>query len=248
MNQVKRIFMNEEDSSPGNGASVPASAPTEPTAAPMAPVFDPETLVTRLMGAFDEKLAAHQNATNAALRKAGVFKQDKPASEPAAPSQPTQSAPVVAQAGLTQADVDARMDARMELERVIAQREGKYGLSEAQSKRLRSHLSGVSRESFTSEADAYLNDWGLAKTPPAPTTVSAQAVPTPAKPNVSDRGTASPVDTRDSEGVLNSRPLEMTGHDVETLVLKHGHEKGMQMFQERVLAALGKVRIKTPGR
>jgi hypothetical protein len=51
---------------------------------------------------------------------------------------------------------------------------------------------------------------------------------------------------RDSEGVLNSRPLEMTGHDIDALVLKYGPDKGLQMFQERVIAALGRVRIKPP--
>jgi hypothetical protein len=38
----------------------------------------------------------------------------------------------------------------------------------------------------------------------------------------------------------------MTGHDVDELILKHGHAKGLAMFQERVLGALGRVRIKPP--
>jgi hypothetical protein len=239
MNQAKRIFMNEADGSSGNGAPAAPPPPAEPTAAPTAPTLDVDNLLSRITGVIDEKLAAHKNSTFAELRKAGAFKQEKPASEP---SQPTQSAPVAAQAGLSMADLDARL----ELERVIASREGKHGLNEAQAKRLRAALSGVSREALTVEADAYLNDMGLVKAPPQPAT-QAQATPAqPAKPNISDRGTAAPIDTRDFEGVINSRPLEANGHDVDDLVIKHGFDKGMQMFQERVLAALGKVRIKPP--
>jgi hypothetical protein len=243
INQAKRIYMNEADSSPGNGAPVAPAASAEPSAASTAPVFDPDALVSRLMGAFEEKLAAHQNATNAALRKAGVFKQEKAAESAPVQAQSTSSAPS-AQAGLSAADLDARF----ELERVIASREAKHGLSEAQARRLRSALSGVSRDALASEADSYLSDLGLVKAATQPTVpTQAQAIPAqPAKPNISDRGTAAPTDTRDSEGVLNSRPLEITSHDIDALVLKHGREKGMEMFQERVLAALGQVRIKPP--
>jgi hypothetical protein len=86
---------------------------------------------------------------------------------------------------------------------------------------------------------------GLVKAPaPAPTL--QPATPAQAKPNISDRGTAAPTDMRDSEGVNNSRPLEMTPHDVDALILKHGRDKGLQMFQERVLSALGSIRIQKP--
>jgi hypothetical protein len=83
---------------------------------------------------------------------------------------------------------------------------------------------------------------------PSPVTPAIQTPATPpaTKPNISDRGTASPADLRDSEGVLNTRPLEMNAHDVDTLILKHGHAKGMQMFQEHVLRALGGVKLKSP--
>ena len=239
MNQAKRIFMNEADSSPGNGAPPAVATSAEPTAAPTAPALDVDSLMSRLSGVIDEKLSAHQNAINAGLRKANVFKQDKP---PEPTVQPTTSASTATQAGLTGADLDSRF----ELERVIASREGKHGLNEAQARRLRSALSGVPRESFASEADSYLADMGLVKAATPPITQVQTPAPATAKPNISDRGAAAPTDTRDSDGVLNSRPLEMTGHDVDSLVLKHGHEKGMQMFQERVLAALRGVRIKPP--
>lgn len=240
MNQAKRIFMNEADSSPGNGAPPVVATSAEPTAAPTAPALDVDSLMSRLSGVIDEKLSAHQNAINAGLRKANVFKQDKPTE---ATVQPTTSMSTVTQAGLTGADLDSRF----ELERVIASREGQHGLNEAQARRLRSALNGVPRESFASEADSYLADMGLVKAATPPITQVQTPAPVPAaKPNISDRGSAAPTDTRDSDGVLHSRPLEMTAHDVDSLVLKHGHEKGMQMFQERVLSALRGVRIKPP--
>jgi hypothetical protein len=234
---AKRIFMNEADSSPGNAAPVAAAAPAEPPADTAAPAPVAGVSLDQVKGLLAESLSGFKNGLFAEFRKAGVLKQDKPADPP---TQPTQSAPS-AQAGLSTADLDARF----ELERVIATREGKHGLNEAQSRRLRSALSGVPRESFAAEADSYLADMGLVKaaTPPAP---AQPTVTAPAKPNISDRGTAAPTDTRDSDGVLNSRPLEMTAHDVDALVLKHGHEKGMQMYQERVLSALRGVRIKPP--
>jgi hypothetical protein len=242
---AKRIFMNEADGSPGNAAPAAAAVSAEPTAAPTAPL-DVDTLMTRLSGVIDEKLSAHQNAINAGLRKAGTFKQDKPTDT--AQPQPTTSAPAVAQAGPSLADVDARMDARIELERVISTREGKYGLTESQARRLRASLSGVSRDSLASEADSYLADMGLAKAPTQPATpAQATAAPAAAKPNISDRGTAAPTDMRDSEGVLNSRPLEMTAHDLDALKLKHGEAKALQMFAERVNAALRGIRIAPPG-
>ena len=237
MNQVKRIFMNEADSSPGNGAPAEPAAPAEPTATPSAPAVDLDSLVARIAGIVDEKILASQNATHAALRKAGVFKQEKPAE--ASPSQP--AAPAAAQSGLSMSDVEAML----ERERVIASRAARHNLTEAQTRRLQSALSGVARESLGEEADSYLSDLGLVKTPPA---TPQQPAPTaPAKPNISDRGTASPTDTRDFEGVLNSRPLEMTGHDIESLTLKHGYDKWLDQFQERVLAALARVRIKPRG-
>jgi hypothetical protein len=242
-----KYLASEEGGTPASAAAAPP-VPAEPAAAPTAPALDVDSLLTRLSGVIDEKITASQNATHAALRKAGIFKQDKPPGEPtpATPSSPTPSAPS-AQAGLSMADVEALL----ERENVIATRVAKHSLTDAQARRLKSALTGVERGSFASEADSYLADLGLVKAatpPPQPTvpTTPAPAAPAPAKPNLSDRGTAAPTDTRDSEGVLNSRPLEMTGHDVDALILKHGHEKGLQMYQERVLSALRGVRIKTP--
>lgn len=244
--QTKRIYMNEADASPGNGAAAASPVTAEPTAVPTAPAFDAEALITRFASVVDERIAASEartkNATFAELRKGGHLKQDKP-SDSTPPSQPTPSAPVAAQAGLSMADVEALLERKG----VVSSRAAKHGLTEAQVRRLEAAMSSVPRGSLASEADSFLSDLGLVKVAASPTApVQTPALVAPAKPNISDRGTAAPTDLRDSEGVLNSRPLEMTGHDVDALILKHGHDKGMQMFQERVLSALGKVRIKPP--
>lgn len=238
INQAKRIFMNEADSGSGNGASVPPPpAPAAPSAAPTAPESPPSPSPQFVTKA---DLEAFGNGLFANFRKAGLLGKEKP-SEPTPPPSPTPSAPS-AQAGLTGADLDARF----ELERVVASREGKHGLSEAQTKRLRAALHGVSRESIAAEADSYLADLGLVKAtpPPQPATPQTPATPAPAKPNLSDRGTASPSDLRDYKGVLNSRPLEITGHDVDALVLEHGEDKGLDELQKHILSALSRVRIK----
>lgn len=238
--------MNEADSSPGNGAPVEAAAPAAPTATPTAPALDLDALVSRLTGVIDEKILASQNATHAALRKAGVFKQDKPSDVAApAPTQPTPSAPVAAQAGLSAADVQSII----ERDRILTSRAAKFGLSESQASRFRAAHQHTPIESLATEADSYLTDMGLAKAPPVPvpTPPPAQAPAAPAKPNISDRGAAVPTDLRDSEGVVNSRPLETTGHDVDQLRLKYGDDKGLQMFQERINAALRGIKIATPG-
>jgi hypothetical protein len=242
-----KCFMSEED---GSGGSSNGGAPPPPPASPPADnaasdaPLTADALTGILSSVIESKFKALENGLFANARKAGLLKQDKPAD--AAPVQPTTSAPS-AQAGLTAADVDARMESRLELERVISTREGKYGLTESQARRLRATLSSVPRESLAAEADAYLSDMGIAKAATQTATQPTQATP-PAKPNISDRGAAAPSDMRDAEGVLNSRPLEMTAHDFDDMALKHGEAKALQLFQERILSALRGVRIKPPGR
>jgi hypothetical protein len=238
--------MNEADASPGNGAPAAPAVTTEPAASSPASALDVDSLLARITSVVDERLSASEqrvkNATFAELRKGGHLKQEKASSESAPASQPTTSAPS-AQAGFSMADVEALLERKD----VVATRAAKYGLNESQKKRFESAMAGVAREVLQAEADAFLADMGLAKQSPAPQpAISQPAQPAAAKPNISDRGSASPVDTRDSEGVVHTRPLESTGHDVDALILKHGRAKGLQMFQEKVLMALGNVRIKNP--
>lgn len=243
--------MIEADGSPGGGSA--PSAPAEPAAAATAPALDVDALVDRIVGVIDgrveAKLTASQNATFAALRKAGAFKQDLRSADPA-PVHPTPSAPAVAQAGMTESQVDALMQSRLELERVISSREGRHGLTEAQVKRLRSTLSGVPQESLAAEADAYLADVGLLKAAPSnPEPSNSKPAPQPAtitqKPaqNVSDLGAAAPASVRDAESIALNRPREIMSHDLDALVAKHGHAKAMQMWTDAITRDLRSIKI-----
>lgn len=240
-----KFLMNEEGGSPGGGAAPtpPAEQPADTAAAAPAGVT-----LDQVKGLMTEMLTGFKNATFAELRRAGAFGKDKaaePAPAPAPSPQPTPSAPAAAQAGLVSMDEVQLLLARRD---VVSSRVAKYGLNEAQAKRFEAALSGVPRDQLPTEADAYLNDLGLAKAPQPATAPAQAAAPVPAKPNISDRGSAAPTDMRDSDGVVNSRPLEITGHDMDSLILKHGEAKALQMFQERALAALRGVRIRPPGR
>lgn len=241
---AKRIFMNEADGGSGNGAQPPPPAPAAPTAAPTAPEPPAASIVDQVANLIDTKLKAFENGFFANARRAGVLDKGKPASDPTPPPTPTPSAPAVAQAGLTMADVETLLERKG----AVSSRAATHGLTAAQTKRFEAAMASVPRESLDAEADSYLADLGLVKaaTPPPQPATQQPATTAPAKPNVSDRGTAAPTDLRDTHGVLNSRPLEMNGHDVDALVLKEGEAKGMQMFQERVLHALRGVRIKPP--
>lgn len=246
INQAKRIYMNEADAGSGNGAAPVAAVPAEPAAQPASetsPADAIKSAVGEMLTGFRAEMNSWRNGFFADARRAGAIKQDKPASEPQTqPTQPTPSAPAQAQAGLSMADVEALLERKG----VVATRSAKYGLSESQVRRFESAMASVPRESLASEADSYLADMGLSAAKPQATQPVTQAPAQPAKPNVSDRGTAAPTDTRDFEGVLNSRPLEMTKHDLDALKLKHGDTKGLMLFQERVLSALRGVRIKPP--
>jgi len=240
INQAKRIYMNAEDASPGGGA-----VPTDPPAPADQTAPEPKYVTIEQMNAsLEEKLTAFQNGFFANARKAGLLKKDEPA--PAQTPAP-QPAAAPASTGLTAVDVQRMLDRNTALTRA----EVEHKLNAAQIKRMRTMLEAEKPEDAAEWVNSFVADMGIVKAAPQPTTpatVTTQPATTPAKPNVSDRGTAAPTDLRDSEGVLNSRPLEMTGHDVDALILKHGQTKGLQMFQERVLAALRNVRIRPSGR
>lgn len=246
INQTKRIYMNEADSSPGNGAPAAPPDPATPPASPAAAPIDVDALVTRLVGAVDERFTTLSNGLFANARKAGLLGKEKPADPAPAPQPPQAPAPPthVAATGISMADVESML----EQERVFTRAATEHKLTDAQVKRMKNALKADKPEDISAWTTTFLADMGLVKSSPPPAAPAAlpATTPAPAKPNISDRGTAAPSDLRDSEGVLNSRPLEMNGHDVESLLLKHGEHKGYQMFQEHVLRALGKVRIKPP--
>lgn len=158
--KLYKFLMNEADGSPGGGA-VPPAVPPAPIAAPEAPKY-----VTSEQLA--DQLAAFQNGFFANARKAGLLKDSKAeAPTTPAPSTPAASSPT----GLSMADVESLL----ERERVITARATKHGLSDAQTKRMKSALGAVPVDSFATEADAYLSDMGLvrAPTPAAPAAITA---------------------------------------------------------------------------
>lgn len=229
--------MNEEDGSPGGGAVTPA--PAEPPASPAAPAPTAVT-VDQVKTLMAETLTGFKNAFFADMRRAGALKKDEPVASQPAPAAATAPAPV----GLTATDVQQML----ERDRVLTRVEVEHKLTPAQAKRMRSIVEAEKPADVSDWVSNFVTDMGFAKpnTPPAQATQAQAPAPAPAKPNVSDRGTAAPTDTRDFNGILHSRPLEMTGHDVEALKVLHGEDKGLAEFQKHVLAALGKVRIKPP--
>lgn len=194
------------------------------------------------------------NRLIAAARAEGresALKQAKPAPAPVAAPQPVTPSASPPSAGDALAAMQARLE-EMELRLQYTPNAARVGWDDTQS--------ATMFDLFKAQRPQDASDWfsrmeqlfpgsrkqATATPPPQPTTPQP-AAPAPAKPNISDRGTASPTDLRDSEGVLNSRPLEITGHDMDALILKYGPDKGLQMFQERALAALGRIRIKPRG-
>lgn len=246
INQTKRIYMNEADSSPGNGAPADPPNPATPPASPAAAPIDVDALVTRLVGAVDERFTTLSNGLFANARKAGLLGKEKPVEHPTPAPQPQQApgAPTPAIAtGISMADVELML----EQERVLTRAATEHKLTDAQVKRMKNALKADKPEDVPAWTSTFLADMGLAKSPqPAAPQQAVATPPAPARANVSDRGTAAPTDTRDHNGILHSRPLEMTGHDVDALMLQHGPDKGLQEFQAHVLRALGNVRIKPP--
>lgn len=233
------VLMQEADASPGGGAD-PTSQPTEPQATPAA--FDVGELAKQVAAAvtatvtadLEAKLTASQNATFATLRKAGVFKEAKAANtEPqAAPSNTANPAPVSMQ------DVEAVL----KRDRVITSLVAKHSLNDKQERRFRDALNGVPIETLGAEADAYLADLGLIKTPSNQDIKPAPA-PTAPKPPVPDPGAAAPTNIRDSESIALNRPREITSHDLDALVAKHGHAKAMSMWADAVMRDLRSYKV-----
>lgn len=169
----KSFLMNEEGASPGGGAIPPAPAsPAANAGAPQAPAFDPSVIKTAVSEAFGEL----RNGLFADLRKAGALKQEKAPAE-AAPQ--TQDAKAPGAPGLSSADVEAML----ERERVITARATKHELTDAQVKRMKSALGGVSVDVFAREVDSYMTEMGLVKAPTAATAATtATPVTDPPKP------------------------------------------------------------------
>lgn len=164
--KLKRILMNEVDSSPGGGG-VPAPASPAATAGTATP--PPAPSATDITSAVAAQLAEFKNGFFADLRKAGALKQEKT------------EAPPTAQAANTGSPTTADVEGMLARERVIARAEAKHNLTDAQVKWMKSALAGVPAEGFAAAADSYMAEQGLVKapapTPPATATQTATTAP-----------------------------------------------------------------------
>lgn len=251
MFQRPKYLMNEQDGSPGGGAvpNTPAQ-PTAPNGAAEPAATAPQIPADVLKSALGEVLAGVlpelRNGIFADLRKAGVFKPEKPT----APESPP--ATTAAQsASMSPSDVKTMLA----YDRAITRAEVEHKLTDRQSTRMRAALEVDKPDDVGAWAASYLTDMGLMKsaatvapatplqpaTPPAP---AAPTAPVASKPNISDKGPAAPSDARDSEAIYDNRPLDATHHDFERLVLKKGNrEQALQFAADRINAYLRTVKL-----
>lgn len=241
INQSKRIFMNEADSSPGNGAPVATPTPAAPTAAPTAPEtpasLTAESVATIVATAVDAKLKAFENGLFANARKAGLLKKD----EPATPA-PTPSASTPAPTGLSMADVEAML----ERERVITRVATEHKLSDAQVKRMKGLLTAERPEDVSGWVSSFMADMGLARANNEPSNPITQ-IPQP-QPNgqpISDKGSPAPGGVVNWEREYAENPLGMSAAARAAMDAKHGAEKARKMRVDAAQAQLSRIKVIT---
>jgi len=220
---TKRIFMTEEGGSPGGGAVPPV--PPAPDAAPKAPEqpapLTADTVATIVATAVDAKLKAFENGLFANARKAGLLGKDK--SAPDSSATPPASAAAPASTGLTEADLEARL----EQERVITRVQVENKLSDAAVKRLKSAMRAEKPDDVSSWTSAYLADLGLVRQAESPTPApSAPVVPNVAP--ISDRGSPAPNGAVGWRYELNN-PIGMSAAARAQMDAELGVEKARRM-------------------
>lgn len=239
-----RILRNQEGASPGGGAVPPAPADpaTNGSGQPAFSLDDIKAAVAQTVATtVAEKFAEQSNGLFANLRKAGVLKQDKP-------EEPKQPQPTAPSAALSMADVEAML----ERERVITARATKHDLNDAQIRRMKAALSGVSADRFADEADAFLSDLGLAKTTTPPATVNTQqapaATPAPPTPPISDKGPPSPGQyTPNWKLELGQNPIGMSPAARTAMDAELGVEKARKMRLEASRQQAERIRVTGKG-
>ena len=242
INQTKRIYMTEEDGSPGGGAAPPAPAPS-PAAQP-APEGDPlvqiKSAMNDVIGGFRTELTAFKNSIFADLRKSGALGKDKPGETPPPPTA-TPAAPAVS-ATLTMDQVESMLEQTRVLERASVEN----GLTDAQQKRMRLALKAEAPEDVATWAKTYLADMGLAKstTTPTPTPPNpAPGIQPSTAPPVSDKGSPAPGGTVNWEAEFTRDPLRMSPAAKAAGEAKHGKEKFTKMRLERIAALASGIRV-----
>jgi hypothetical protein len=245
-NRLFKMLMNKEGASPGGGAAPPS--PGQPPAEPGAP---PTSVVPldQVKGLVDQAVERTRNGIFADLRKAGVFKDDKPAGggehgaggdKPPAP-------------GSTQSLDPTQLNALLERRDTFTRVATKAQLTDPQFARMRAAFQSENPSDVTAWSSSYLTDMGLVKDPTAPPNAGQ---PPPQDPNVpkppagsnaapprSDKGPPSPGDAKDYDKALLENPLELTKVDIERLRAKYGFEEANAKIKDNVMRALAKVKV-----
>lgn len=225
INHTKRIFMNEEDGSPGNGAPVAATpAAVAPDAAPKAPESAPTVTPDLVKSWIGEAFGSFRNEFFASARKAGVLGKEKPA--PDTSDSPKHAAPAAAPTGLTAAEFDLRI----EQERVMTRAQVEHKLSDAAVKRMRAALRSESPDDVSAWTSSYLADLGLVRTDTqTPATPAVPAAPSVAP--ISDRGAPAPTGAVGWRYELNN-PIGMSPAARAQMDAELGVEKARKMRLE----------------
>lgn len=244
INQHKRIYMNEEGSSPGGGAASPA--PTQPAAQPASsetpPVDAIKAAMNELIGGFRTEMTSWKNQVFADLRKSGALGKDKPLETPSDPKPAATPSPAPAAASLTMDQVEAMLEQTRVIERAAVEN----GLNDAQVRRMRLALKAEGPDDVASWTKAYLADMGLAKATTQPNsnpTAPNPAVQPSTQPPVSDKGSPAPGGVVNWEAEFMRDPLRMSPAAKAAMAAKHGDTKARQMRLERIAAMAGQIRV-----
>jgi len=232
--------MNEEDASPGGGASVPVVATEAPAqgAAPSAVVT-----MDALKSVLTEAMTSVRNGIHADLRKAGVY--DTKPSKAAAPAD-VPSATVAPAAATQSVDVQQLLARESAFVRAVAP----AGLTDEQYAVVEETYRAVNPPDPRAWAAGFLKAMGIGKTNAPPSTnndqkqaPSAAAVPAAVQRVAPDLGSPAPGNQRDEEAIMLNRPLDGNGHDFERMVSKHGKEKALQMWRDGVNSHLRGIKL-----
>ena len=225
INHTKRIFMNEADSSPGNGAPAAPPDPAEPQAQ-AAPAPDLSQLVsqivTQVTATVEERLAAQENKIFANLRKAGALGKDKTEPTQTASTAPASAPPAPA---ATSADEVRAIIAR---ERAITFAAVENKLTTQQIARITSAIEAEKPDEPAAWVKSFLADMGIARPADQPVTPAQPVQQTNGSP-ISDKGSPAPGGAVAWEREFAENPIGMSKAAYALMVAKHGEAKARQM-------------------
>lgn len=234
INQPKRIYMNEADGSPGNGAPAAPPAPAEPPAPPAAPAPTPAVTVDQVKSLMTEMLGGFKNEFFANARKAGLLKKEE-TPPPTPPASPAAAAPTA----ISLADVESML----ERERVITRVATEHKLSDAQVKRMKSMIAAEKPEDVGGWVSAFVTDMGLVKAAEQPVPPTPQ--PQPNGHPISDKGSPAPGGVVNWEREFAENPIGMSAAARSAMDAKHGRDKAIKMRLEASQAQAARIKVTT---